>query len=68
MDFGAHDAERDGGAVNELVERVERELAALGITHPTARANAAIGLCLKHVWLTAQEERVARAAAQGATC
>ncbi len=47
----------------EIVDRVARELDALGLTDPKARANVAHGLAMKYVWLAARDERAAQALA-----
>ena len=52
----------------EIVERVTRELDALGLTDPKARANVAHGLSMKYVWLAARDERAALAATQSDAC
>lgn len=47
----------------EIVDRVAREVDALGLTDQKARANVAHCLSMKYMWLAARDERAALAVA-----
>ncbi len=70
MDFGAYAAQRNAAPVTteEIVARVAREVDAMGITDPKARANVVHGLAMKYLWLAARDERAALAATPSDAC